>query len=102
MDIRKYRSKIKQRSPEAVLEVKKDLAFQIGKEFEKVRILKGYTQDQLAREIKTKQSSIARLERGSNLPSLRFLKKIADELQSYIEVRLHSISISVHTPIKSS
>lgn len=56
---------------------KLDLAFEISKMLIRARIIKGLTQEQLADLIKTKQSGIARLENGTNLPSLRLLEKIA-------------------------
>lgn len=54
-----------------------DLAFEIAKIVIEARILKGITQDKLAKLVGTKQPSIARLENGSELPSLKFLQKIA-------------------------
>ena len=44
----------------------------------KARKTKKLTQQELADELDTKQSSIARAENGSSLPSLLFLKRIAD------------------------
>lgn len=91
MSLKKYREKIKQHSPDAVLAVKQDLSFQIAKEFERNRIARGLTQQQLAAAIGTQQSGIARLERGSTLPSLRFLKKITDEIGAYIDLKIRTI-----------
>jgi transcriptional regulator with XRE-family HTH domain len=56
-----------------------DSAYDIGRMVEDLRIRNGLTQAALAKKIGTKQSSIARLESGSGcLPSLNFLKRIAD------------------------
>lgn len=44
----------------------------------KARQTKKMTQQELADELGTRQSSIARLENGLSLPSLLFLKRIAD------------------------
>ena len=44
------------------------------------RIKKGLTQEALAREIKTKQSAIARIESGNANPSIGFLQKLAEAL----------------------
>lgn len=66
---------------------KHDLAFEIGEMLFEARIFKGVTQEKLAKMIKTKQSSIARAENGSYLPSLSFLKKIADAFNSNLIVR---------------
>lgn len=44
----------------------------------KARQTKKMTQQELADELGTQQSSVARLEKGYSLPSLLFLKRIAD------------------------
>ena len=54
-----------------------DLAFEISEMIIKARIKRGMTQKELAKKVKTKQSSIARLENGNSLPSIKFLQKIA-------------------------
>ena len=56
---------------------KADLEFEMAKILIDARIFMGFTQKQLARAIKTKQSSIARLESGNRLPSMGLLKKIS-------------------------
>jgi len=48
------------------------------------RILVGITQEELAKRIGTKQPSIARLENGMYLPSLSFMQKIANALETYL------------------
>lgn len=59
-----------------------NLPFEIGKMITEARILRGMTQDKLAELIKTQQPSIARIEKGEGLPSLRFLEKIANALKT--------------------
>ena len=59
-----------------------DITFVISEMVIDARIEKGLTQKQLADKIGTKQSSIARLEAASYLPSLSFLKKIARALDA--------------------
>lgn len=61
-----------------------DLAFEVSNMIAKARILKGLTQERLAKLMSTKQSSIARAENGSYLPSLGFLKKMAGALDTYL------------------
>lgn len=51
------------------------------------RINKGLTQDKLAQKIGTKQSVISRLERGNANPSVAFLKKLAQALNSHLEIK---------------
>lgn len=54
------------------------------------RVRKGITQEKLAQQMKTKQSSISRLESGTANPSLNFLKRLAEALDSRLEIRLVS------------
>ena len=54
-----------------------DLPFEISEMIIKARIKRGMTQKELAKKVGTKQSSIARLENGNSLPSIKFLQKIA-------------------------
>jgi transcriptional regulator with XRE-family HTH domain len=70
-------------------------AYQIAR----LRILRGLTQKQLAELVGTKQSSIARLERGATPPNLSFLSKVAAALGARVEVRLSSVdeAISLQT-----
>jgi len=51
-----------------------------------LRIKRGLTQAQLAEMVGTRQSSIARLENGTNVPSLSFLDRIAKALDAQIEL----------------
>ncbi len=51
------------------------------------RIKKGVTQKELAQRIGTKQSVISRLETGRANPSVAFLKKLAQALDSHLEIR---------------
>ncbi len=69
-------------SDEAITKLKKDLGYQIGTQVELARIMRGMTQAKLAELLKTKQPSIARVESGQSLPSLSFLKRIADALET--------------------
>lgn len=54
------------------------------------RIKKGATQVDLAEKIGTKQSVISRLESGRANPSVAFLKKLADALNTRLEIRFIS------------
>jgi len=55
-----------------------DISFKVAENIRELRIKHGFTQVKLAKLIKTRQASIARIENpGSPMPSLRFLKKIA-------------------------
>jgi DNA-binding XRE family transcriptional regulator len=59
-----------------------------GYQIARLRIQRGLTQAQLAEMVGTRQPSIARLENGNSVPSLSFLRRIADALDARIEFRL--------------
>ena len=48
---------------------------------------KGVTQKELAKRMGTKQSAIARLESGNANPSVLFLEKLADALDSKLQIQ---------------
>ena len=54
------------------------------------RIKKRVTQKMLAEKIGTKQSVISRLESGRANPSIAFLKKLANALNTRLEIRFIS------------
>jgi len=84
MKLRNYRKKLLDAHPEIELDLKKDLAYQIGNIIMQARLLKGVTQEKLANKMGTRQPSIARVENGSVLPSLRFLDKMAKAFNTYV------------------
>lgn len=51
------------------------------------RVKKGLTQKELASKIGTKQSVISRLESGRANPSVAFLKKFAQALNSNLQIK---------------
>lgn len=53
----------------------------------RARIEKGLTQKELASRVGTKQSVISRLESGRANPSVAFLKKLAQALNSHLEIK---------------
>ena len=65
-----------------------DPIYQLIRKLIAYRIKKGLTQKELAEIIGTKQSSISRLEAASQLPSLSFLKSVADALDLKLQLRL--------------
>ena len=54
------------------------------------RTKKGVTQEELANKMGTKQSVISRLESGRANPSVAFLKKLANALNSHIQIEFIS------------
>ena len=85
MDLKSFKQKLL-KNPDFRKEYynRDDLIFEISSMVEEERIRKGLTQKELADLVKTKQSSIARLERGISLPSLSFLQKIAESLGTHL------------------
>ena len=65
----------------------KDLALKVASQVIDLRIRHGLTQAKLAKRCGTKQPCIARLENGS-LPSLSFLKRIADSVGEDIIINI--------------
>jgi len=55
-----------------------------------MRLKRKLTQLQLAKKINTKQSAIARIESGSFNPNLGFLEKIAQALNTSLEINFTS------------
>jgi transcriptional regulator with XRE-family HTH domain len=64
--------------------------FKLAAELIRLRIAKGLTQEELAKILHTKQSSIARLESGNSLPSLTMIKKVAAALDADLEIKLQA------------
>ncbi len=52
----------------------------IGKNIRKYRLRCGYTQEQLAEDLRLNSSSISKLERGEFAPEIETLQRIADIL----------------------
>jgi ribosome-binding protein aMBF1 (putative translation factor) len=65
-----------------------ELEYQISRSIIRARIEQGYTQKTLAQKLQTRQSVISRLESAKVLPSLSFLKRVADILHLSLSVQL--------------
>jgi predicted transcriptional regulator len=74
-------------------EVKKEYD-RLGPKFDLIRsiiekrIEKNISQEELADRMGTKQSALSRLESGNYNPSLAFMQKVAQALDSKLEIRL--------------
>ncbi len=55
------------------------------------RMKKGITQEKLAKKMGTTQSAIARLESGNANPSVSFLQKLAQALNSKLEIKFTAV-----------
>lgn len=77
------------RDPEVRKALKKsELEFHIAKSIIEARIKRGMTQKELARKLKTKQSVISRVETVKTTPSLSFLKRLAETLNTSLRVEI--------------
>jgi len=75
-----------------VLEAHQELQpeFAIVERIIRARVKEGITQAELARRMATKQSTISRLESGQANPSLAFLRRLAEALNSDLEIHFLS------------
>ena len=64
-----------------------EIEYQIARAVIKARIENGYTQKQLAARLKTKQSVISRVENAKTTPSISFLKRVAEVLETQLQVK---------------
>lgn len=66
--------------------------FALRREITQARQRAGLSQVELARRMKTRQSAIARLERGGRSPNIKTLRKLAEATGSRLVVRLDGIA----------
>ena len=64
-----------------------ELEYQVARVLIKARVEKGFTQAKLAKKLKTTQSVVSRVESGRSLPSLTFLKRLAEALNVSLQVQ---------------
>ncbi len=65
--------------------------FELARQLIKTRLKSGLSQGQLAEKMGTSQSTIARLESGSSLPSIRTLMKFAEATNSKFRISFRPI-----------
>ena len=77
------------RDPEVRRALKEsELEFQIARSIIEARIKRGLTQEDLAKRLNTKQSVISRVETVKTTPSLSFLKRVAETLNTSLKVEI--------------
>ena len=64
-----------------------ELEFQVARAVIEARIKKGMTQEDLAKAMNTKQSVISRVENAKTVPSLSFLKRLAQVFNASLQVQ---------------
>ena len=67
---------------------KVELEYQVARAIIEARVKKGITQEEVARRMKTKQSVISRVENAQTVPTLNFLKRLAQALNLDLHVYL--------------
>ena len=60
--------------------------FELARQLIETRIKSGLSQEQLASKMGTSQSTIARLESGASMPSIRTLTKFAQATNSQLQI----------------
>lgn len=66
------------------IKANEDLAFVVSQNILLARMVQGFTQEKLAKKMKTNQSSIARIEAGNYLPNLKYIERIAKALNTEV------------------
>lgn len=61
--------------------------FELARQLIETRIKRGLSQSELALKMGTSQSSIARLESGKSMPSMRTLSKFAKATNSELQIK---------------
>lgn len=64
-----------------------ELEYQVAHAIIEARVKKGLTQDALAKAMNTKQSVISRVENAKTVPSLSFLKRLAQVLNASLQIQ---------------
>jgi ribosome-binding protein aMBF1 (putative translation factor) len=62
--------------------------FQIAKAVIEARLKQGLSQQDLAEKIQTKQSVISRVENAKTMPTLSFLKRVANALDTSFQIKI--------------
>lgn len=69
------------------VEAKRDL--ELSCQVTRLRLLRDYTQEELAEKLDTHQSSISRLESGKSKPNLGFLERVVKALNGFLEINIY-------------
>lgn len=89
LDFEQYKKEVFLKDPEVKAEYDRlQPEFAVIEAILRARLKRGVTQKKLAQKLKTKQSAISRLESGTANPSLNFLKRLAEALDSRLEIKL--------------
>jgi ribosome-binding protein aMBF1 (putative translation factor) len=64
-----------------------EIEYQVARAVIEARVKKGLTQTELAKKLNTTQSVVSRLESAKTIPTLSFLKRLADALNVSLHVQ---------------
>lgn len=67
------------------------LQFALGDAVLKARIKKGWSQEQLAEAIGTKQANISRIESGLSNPTLAVIQKLSNVLDFQVDIKFNEV-----------
>lgn len=68
--------------------------FELARQLIETRIKSGLSQEELASKMGTSQSTIARLESGTSMPSMRTLTKFAQATNSQLQILFKPVKAS--------
>ena len=86
-DLEKLKKKLLKNPEFKKLYEESRLEYEIARAVIRARIEKGLTQKQLADKLNTKQSVISRVESANTTPSISFLKRLAQALNTSLQVQ---------------
>lgn len=87
MDHNEYFKQFEQDPEYIQAEQELKLIFEIADQVLRLRLEKGWSQAELARRADTKQANISRLESGLSNPSIKFLRKLSEALDTDVTIR---------------
>lgn len=70
---------------------KSRIEFELARQLIEARIKSGLSQEELADKMGTSQSSIARLESGTSMPSMRTLNKFAEATNCQLQIQFKPV-----------
>lgn len=85
-----------------MVELEDDIAFQLSNLVEDIRLRHGLTQEQFAEKVGIRQSAVARMERGSVVPTIPSLQRIAKAFTLKLVVSLKPKRAAIEAHAASS
>jgi ribosome-binding protein aMBF1 (putative translation factor) len=86
MKLEEFRNRLEESKEYSDAKKELKLQFDLADAVLKARINKGWSQEQLAEAIGTKQANISRIEAGLANPTLNVIKKLTNVLEFYVEI----------------